>query len=755
MGPEATSWSTQQLAEFVAGVSAYDDEASTAAGAVERAAEALEAEVGALVTAGDVLASVGFPQGKVPTEDLVAATRGGPGVLSLSFGTLGAATAAVASVEDAEGAWLVVARLDQAPFAPEEIILLRAMARVLSLRLRTQRAFEAERGLRQESETARALLEKTSAIQRLILRRAPIDEVLDAITSAAGELLGDEVVTLRMLDADDPGATRTVSTSGLDPQSASAVAKGSLGLGAGGVAIRENRLVVLEDYQQHEAKQPAMVALGVTASMSAPVHEDGRAVGSLTVATQRDGRRYTEAEREMLVAFAGQAGLALMDAKTVDAMMHQALHDPLTGLPNRTLFLDRLEHALARAERSGLGVAVCFIDLDEFKTVNDSLGHAAGDELLVAVAERMQRCARAADTAARLGGDEFALLLEDVDDVGAAVAVASRIAEELRPPFLVQGREILVKGSIGIASGKRAGDDVLRNADVAMYLAKGAGTGGYEVFQADMRAASLERLELQIELRRALAQKEFILHYQPIYDLANGTVAAVEALVRWGHPTRGLIPPGSFIPLAEETGLIVDIGRSVLRAACNEAASWPPCKAGEIAITVNVSARQLQDPNLVRDVTEALAISGLPASRLVLEITETVLAPGSDETMRVLTSLKGLGVGLALDDFGTGYSSLRYLHEFPLDLIKIAKPFVDPIGEGGESALAKAIVDLGRIFRLVVVAEGIERPEQLEGLRAMSAQLGQGYLLSRPVPAAELRKLLGQRVLGRASRRAA
>ena len=745
MWPDATSWSTQQLAEFVAGVSAYADEAATAAGAVERVAESLEAEVGAYLAGGGIVASVGFPQGAVPADELVAAVGRGAGTRTLSFGPLGPAAAAFAAVDEANDAWLLVARLDGTPFAPEEVILLRSMARVLSLHLRTLQAFEVERRLRRESETARALLEKTSAIQRLILRRAPVDEVLDAITASAAELFGDEVVTLRMIDGDDPEATVTVSTSGLDAEAASAVARGRLGAGAGGMAIRENRLVVMEDYQRHPATQQTMVSIGVTASMSAPIHEDGRAVGSLTVASQREGRRYTEPEREMLVAFAGQAGLALMDAKTVDAMVHQALHDPLTGLPNRSLFRDRLEHALARAERSGVGVAVCFIDLDEFKTVNDSLGHAAGDELLVAVGERVQRCARVSDTAARLGGDEFAVLLEDVDDVREAVRVASRIAETLRAPFRVHGREIRTSGSVGIASGSRRGDDVLRNADVAMYRAKEAGKGGYEVFEPDMRAAVLERLELQVELRRAVARNQFVLHFQPIYELESGAVAAVEALLRWRHPTRGLVAPDAFVPLAEETGLIVEIGRNVLRDACRLAVAWPSSPAGDVAVTVNVSARQLQDAQLVADVTDALAFSGLPASRLVLEITETLLAPGSDATLLTLRRLKSLGVRLALDDFGTGYSSLRYLHEFPLDLIKIAKPFVDAIGvRGGEPTLAKAIVDLGRTFGLVVVAEGIERAEQLDGVRAIAAELGQGFLLSPPLDAAALGILLAR-----------
>jgi len=740
---EATSWSTQQLAEFVAAVSSYADEAATVAGAVERAAEAFEVETAALVAGGRVVASVGFPLGKVPEEALLSAVEAGVGSSSVSLGILGPATAAVASVDEAEGAWLLVAGLGTESFAADEIILLRAMARVLSLRLRTLRAFELERTLRHESDTARALLEQTASIQRLILKRAPVREVLQAITTAAEALLGDEVVSLRMIDPHDPTVTMTVASNGFDPDLEPAIAKGEIGVGAGGLAMREDRVIVVENYDRSPAVNPDVASAGLKTAMAAPIHEKGQIIGSLAVATRRPDRVYTEAERNMLAAFAGHAGLALMDARTVDAMLHQALHDPLTRLPNRSLLLDRLEHALVRAGRTGVGVAVCFVDLDEFKTVNDSLGHAAGDALLVAVAERMQRCARASDTVARLGGDEFAILLEDVEDVGEALAFASRLAAELGEPFVIQGAELFTSASIGIASGSAAGDDVLRNADVAMYRAKAAGGGRYEVFEPKMRAALLERIELESELRRAVDRDEFVLHFQPIYALADGSVAAVEALVRWQHPTRGLVPPAAFIPLAEETGTIVRIGRGVLRAACSEAAAWPALGAGEVAVTVNVSARQLQDPDLVVDVAEALASSGLDAARLVLEITESVLAPGSEKTMDVLRELKRMGVRLALDDFGTGYSSLRYLHEFPLDIIKIAKPFVDAVGGGGGGAtLARAIVDIGRTFGLAVVAEGIEHPEQLRRIRAMDADLGQGFLLSRPVDAGTLQALL-------------
>ncbi len=432
-----------------------------------------------------------------------------------------------------------------------------------------------------------------------------------------------------------------------------------------------------------------------------------------------------------------------------DQLAHRAFHDALTGLPNRSLFTDRVSHALARRVREPGRIAVLFLDVDDFKTVNDSLGHAAGDELLVAVAKRIDECLRGGDTAARLGGDEFAILLEDVIDPGEAAGVADRVLEALRPPFDVDGKRTFVYASIGIAQsagtpGERA-EELLRNADVAMYIAKRRGKGGHEFFEPDMHLAALQRLELKAELEQALERDEFVIHYQPAVDLASGKITAVEALVRWNHATRGLVPPLDFIPLAEETGLIVPIGGWVLREACRQAREWQLAHRSDtpLSVGVNLSGRQLQDSSVVGEVKAALEASQLPPSSLILEITETVLLQDAEAAAATLSELKKLGVQLAIDDFGTGYSSLGYLDRFPVDIVKIAKPFIDGVAHGpDESAVAAAMITLGGTLGLKTVAEGIEDADQLAELRALACDQGQGFYLARPVAAGDVSALL-------------
>jgi len=422
---------------------------------------------------------------------------------------------------------------------------------------------------------------------------------------------------------------------------------------------------------------------------------------------------------------------------------HQAFHDTLTGLANRALFLDRVTHALVLARRHSRTIAVIFLDLDNFKTVNDSLGHAQGDMLLIHTSERMQTAVRTADTIARFGGDEFAILIEDASDNDAAMTVVERMLELMRHPFHLDGKEVFASASIGIAvaDSNHTASDLLRNADMAMYIAKQSGKGQYRRYEARMHTEAMERLELESDLRHAIEREEFTLRYQPIVLLQTGEIAGVEALVRWNHPTRGMLSPLTFIPLAEETGLIVPLGRWVVREACRQAVGWQALRpAGKpLTLTINISGHQLQGEHVVEDVRRALSDSGLDPRHLVLEITESVLMQQSVTILERLHALKALGVRLAIDDFGTGYSSLGYLQRFPIDILKIDKSFVDDVGRGDtESALARAVIALGETLQLQTIAEGIELKQQLSGLQDLGCELGQGFFFDKPIQPMEL-----------------
>ncbi|HEU4656268.1 MAG TPA: EAL domain-containing protein [Capillimicrobium sp.] len=420
-------------------------------------------------------------------------------------------------------------------------------------------------------------------------------------------------------------------------------------------------------------------------------------------------------------------------------LAHQAMHDALTGLPNRALFLDRLHHALLRRSRGATGsLAVLFLDVDRFKVINDSLGHEAGDRLLVDVSGRLDAALRPADTVARFGGDEFTVLCEDIAGEREAVAIAQRIVDLFDDPFEIEGREVFLSTSVGIAlvaadqDGAPPPEDLIRDADAAMYRAKERGKARYELFDAEMRDHALRRLEVENALRRAVERDELRIHLQPEIDVRDGSIVGFEALVRWEHPERGLLSPAEFVPLAEETGLIVPIGEWVLRRACTEAAGWNPSGLG---ISVNVSARQLTQGDFADVVARTLRDTGLRPDALCLELTESAVIESGPTTMGTLNALKDLGVKLAIDDFGTGWSSLGHLRRFPLDVVKLDRSFVSGLGtEPQDASIAAAIISLAHALGLSTVAEGIETDEQLAVLSSLGCDLGQGYLFARPAP---------------------
>jgi diguanylate cyclase (GGDEF)-like protein/PAS domain S-box-containing protein len=430
-----------------------------------------------------------------------------------------------------------------------------------------------------------------------------------------------------------------------------------------------------------------------------------------------------------------------------ERLANEAFHDSLTGLANRALFRDRIEHALSGRGHPEESIAVMFMDLDGFKRINDTLGHDAGDKLLATVADRLRDLLRPLDTAARLGGDEFGILLEDIHSERDAARVAERVLDVVSEPCELEGTEAVVKGSVGVVSrpsGMKV-NDILRNADLAMYKAKEAGKGRYRMFEASMQEAVTRRLELENDLRRALDAREFVLYYQPIVDLGKGSIVGLEALLRWQHPKRGLVPPARFIDVAEETGLTVPLGWWVLREACRRGGAWQRDLRSEapLVMSVNLSTKQFAHPDLVEELDRALRDSGIRPDSLVLEITEGLLMDDIEATIERLDELKGLGVRLAIDDFGSGYSSLSALRRLPVDIVKIDQSFVGTLGNASqESALTDVMIKLSATLHLEALAKGIEKAEQVDELRDFGCRRGQGYGFSEPLSAQEIEALL-------------
>ncbi|SHN47978.1 diguanylate cyclase (GGDEF) domain-containing protein [Cryptosporangium aurantiacum] len=722
-------------------VSSRPDVAAAAGVAAEWAAELMEAEVGAVVLGDALEAQIGFPRGAAPAAELTAAaTERHPVVHVPGLGPCHSASVGLGA--DTAG-HLLVARCER-PFGAEELSLLRGMGRILGLQLRQIRTLGSERKLRQEYEglvhtlqRRQRLLEEFGRVQRAITTRAPLQVILDAITTGARALFEKDMVSLRLVDSEDPRWMLLASHSGMPTWYVTGAWRMPVTEGGFQRVLTTGEILVADRERIGQYTRAPRIVDAVQAAMIAPVSEDGARVGCLLVASFDADRVYDESDAEMLQGFADHVSMALTDARGVQAL-HQAHHDALTGLPNRTLLKERLRHALRRGP-----CGLLFVDLDRFKLVNDSLGHEAGDQLLVETAARLREVAGPDNTVARYGGDEFVVLVDRVvSDVSEVTELAERMLAAVLPPFVLAGRECSVGASIGVTVAGAVGsqepptaDEVLRDADVAMYRAKQHGRGCVEVFHPEMHAVLMERLDLEADLRRAVDQRELFLVYQPIVELETARVVSFEALARWNHPTRGVLFPASFIPLAEETGLIASIGRWVVREAVAAARRWDESLPGpRLGISVNMAASHLRLPGAVDEIASVLAAAGLEPTRLTIEVTENELVREHDEAADALYALRELGVSVAVDDFGTGFSSLRYLRQLPVDCVKIDRSFLVDVDTSPEGlAFVRSIVGLGTALSLHTVAEGIERPTQLAELRRMGCRYGQGYALAKPL----------------------
>jgi diguanylate cyclase (GGDEF)-like protein/PAS domain S-box-containing protein len=589
--------------------------------------------------------------------------------------------------------------------------------------------------------------EAVAALGERALEGGPLPALLDHAMAVVAKVLGVEFADVLELAEDErlfllkagtgfrEGLVRniTVSADWADSQ-------------AGFTVLAKEPVVVDDIAGEHRFQAGSLLRdHAVGSGMTVLIQGRGRPYG-VVGAYSRERRAFSPEDVSFLQAVANVLADAIDRVRTEEETRRRGLHDPLTGLPNRTLVLDRIAHALARADRGEASVAVLFLDVDNFKVVNDSLGHRAGDNLLRQLAARLSDAVRPADTVGRFGGDEFVVLCEDVTDEPMALRIAGRLARVFAEPFALEGDDVHVaSASIGVVLRDGAQDNpegLLRDADAAMYRAKERGRSRVELFDTGMRARAIGRLQTEGDLRRALERDELRVVYQPIVALADGRIRGFEALVRWEHPERGLLSPAQFIPVAEESGMIVALGRVVLEEACRQSARWSAVH-GPVPIHVNLSARQVADPNLVDSVAHVVRTSGVESANLVLELTESSLLERVHSPGETLTRLNALGISLILDDFGTGYSSLSYLQHFPLSGLKIDRSFVAALGgANGDGAIVDAILRMGRALDLDVVAEGLETADHLDVLRRLGCQLGQGYLFSRPVNVAAASALL-------------
>jgi diguanylate cyclase (GGDEF)-like protein len=663
-----------------------------------------------LVSASAIFVAIALAEGRPAMDELAASILANfvAGATNASLGLM----AVILLWTDAAAGWLMV--------VPATVIL-------IAYRSLTQ-SREKQAGLEFLYEASRVLHNGTS-----------LDEPMVELLTLARETFHAEVAELLLVpegDGDSDG-TRGLRT---------AVGPGD--------QVHRLEPVLLSEGGVHGTRLPAGTA------MVATLDGETRRLGTLVVAGPSAAQgRFTRRQLRLFETFVNHVTMALENGlletslaevtALKEELRYQAFHDDLTGLGNRALFVSEVERVCEGAEPLE-SMAVLFVDLDDFKTVNDTLGHAAGDELLVHTAERLQGCLRPGDVAARLGGDEFAVLLSGMRPDDDAVGIADRLVQAFADPFTVQGEVVQVGASIGLAvspARECSADDLLRSADVAMYTAKVRGKNRWEMFEPAMQQAVVARHSVKSQLQRAVDRGEFVVHYQPMVDTWTGEVVGAEALVRWWHPSRGLLRPVDFVPAAEELGLIGAVGRFVLETACAEARSWQRSypRRPPIVISVNVSALEFRQPRFVEDTVDAIQRSGVAAGSVVLEITESAMVDGPNGAGDKLKALKAAGVRLAIDDFGTGYSSLSYLEELSIDILKIPKPFVDGLAaDRNRPALAQAIVNLGETLNLEVIAEGVEDFDQLEALRAMGCRLSQGFALGRPMDAVEIRRVLAR-----------
>jgi diguanylate cyclase (GGDEF)-like protein len=738
------SWALISLTELIASLADPDGDIDLVAG-VERMAETLDAEVAAVCTPDDVVFSKGFGRRGAPDRVLGSLARSAN--RTVIFERLGEMHVVRTKIDGTDDVLILARTVDE--FSADEVAFVRAVGRVIGLSSRMQDSLNADRSARRDLQRRvddnrqllgqlrerQGLLDRLFRIQRSISHRAPTQDVLDAVTNGALDLLGVGRVSLRLRDNEKPDELVTVSSRGYEPAEIERIRVTRLDDGIVGRCIRNEQLEVTGPAGgRTDSDLPS-------ATMAAPVHVNGEVIGCLTVSSMVPTRTFSPPEQEALLAFAEHASLALQDARAIEAMQnalarerHRAEHDPLTGLPNRISIQRYLETRIAGADE--VPITVLFVDLDRFKLTNDTLGHAFGDRVLMVVADRLKTSVRNHDLVGRLSGDEFVVVCEGISEIG-AIELAERIQEVISRPMQNRHTDHVITASVGIAGAlmSDSAEQLVANADLAMYRAKQNGRARIEVFDLEFRQSLEERLVVGRDLRRALNDGELIVHFQPIVKLPARRVIGFEALVRWAHPTRGVVMPDDFIPLAEETGIVAELDRRVL----NECLRILGASSVRRPVAVNLSARTFGDPSLVSWIEERLAFHGVDAKDLVVEVTETVLMETTGAAARQLKAIRALGVSVMIDDFGTGYSSLAYLQTFDVDGVKIDRGFTALLGDDARaSAIVAAVLHMAEALDLVVVVEGVETDEQVAHVvelrdRSASVELhAQGFLFGRP-----------------------